>query len=88
MASKYTQKYLILKFTFPILYAQTLDAKGKMHATGPLKLSKRKIDGFIYFLKFLRPTITMNDKSCFEVLILKYLGWVFIQTGYLIALGS
>ena len=57
-----------------------------MHATGPLKLSKCKTDGFSYFLNFLRPTITMNDKSCLEVLLSKYLGWVLIQTGHLIGL--
>ena len=57
-----------------------------MHATGPLKLSKCKTVGFIYFLHFLRPTITMNDQSCLEVLLSKYLGWVLIQTGHLIGL--
>ena len=59
-----------------------------MHATGPLKLSKCKTDGFIYFLNFLRPTITMNDKSCLEMLLSKYLGWVLIQIGHLIGLGA
>ena len=57
-----------------------------MHATGPLKLSKRKTDGFIYFLNFLRPIF--QNKSCSEVLLSIYLGWVLIQTGQLIGLGS
>ena len=57
-----------------------------MHAIGPLKLSKCKTVSFIYFLNFLRPTITMNDQLCLEVLLSKYLGWVLIQTGHLIGL--
>ena len=59
-----------------------------MHATGLLKLSKCKTVGFIYLLNILRPTITMNNQSCLEVLLSKYLGWVLIQTGHLIGLGA
>ena len=59
-----------------------------MHATGPLKLSKCKTVSFIYFLNFLRPTITMNEQLCLEVLLSKYIGCALIQTGHLIGFGG
>ena len=64
MSPKYTQDYLIFKSIFPLLYTQTLDAKGEMHPTGPLKLCICKTHSFIYFVHFLRPTITVNDQLC------------------------
>ena len=88
MARKYTQKYLVLKSTFSLLYAQTLDPKGKMHAAGPLSYLNAKLLVLFTFLHFLRPIITMNDQPCLEVLLSKYLAWVLIQTGHLIGLGS
>ena len=65
VAPKYTQKYLIFKSTFfPLLYTQTLDTKGEMHATGPLKLCIHKTGSFIYFSNCLRPTVAWNDQLC------------------------